>query len=77
MDISLPGMNGLSATKIVKSDPATRHLRIIGFTADVTSGEVDAGLDGYLAKPIDTRTFVDSVKSFLWPASFYESDRTI
>lgn len=68
MDISLPGMGGLSATKILKDDPATRHLRIIGFTAHARGDErlgPNAGFDGYLSKPIDTRTFVETVKSFL------------
>lgn len=68
MDISLPGMSGLSATKILKDEPATRHLRIIGFTAhapgDVSVG-LNSGFDGYLSKPIDTRTFVETVKTLL------------
>ena len=68
MDISLPGMGGLSATKILKDDPATRHLRIIGFTAHARGDErlgPNTGFDGYLSKPIDTRTFAETVKSFL------------
>jgi CheY-like chemotaxis protein len=69
MDISLPGMNGFSATKILKADPATRHLRIVGLSAHGMTrneeGGFKAGLNGYLTKPIDTRTFAESVKSFL------------
>jgi CheY-like chemotaxis protein len=69
MDISLPGMDGLAATRALKSDPATRHLRIIGLTAHAMKGDSgtakEAGCDGYLTKPIDTRTFVTTVRTFL------------
>ena len=68
MDINLPGMDGVSATKILKTDPATRHLRIIGLTAHAMGDEsvgLNNGFDGCLSKPIDTRTFAESVKSFL------------
>jgi len=69
MDISLPGMDGLAATRALKSDPATQHLRIIGLTAHAMKGDAgtakNAGCDGYLTKPIDTRTFVATVKNFM------------
>jgi CheY-like chemotaxis protein len=69
MDFSLPGMDGLSATKHLKADPATRHLAVVGLTANAMKGDeetaLNAGCDGYLTKPIDTRTFVASVKNFL------------
>jgi CheY-like chemotaxis protein len=69
MDISLPGMDGLCATRILKADPATRHLRVIGLTAHAMKGDEangrEAGFDGYLTKPINTRTFVDSIRDFI------------
>src|ERR1035441_9553663 len=69
MDFSLPGMDGLSATKHLKADPATRHLAVIGLTANAMKGDeataLNDGCDGYLTKPIDTRTFVAAVKTFL------------
>ncbi|HXS69478.1 MAG TPA: response regulator [Candidatus Polarisedimenticolia bacterium] len=69
MDISLPGMDGLCATRTLKSDPATQHLKIIGLTAHAMKGDAGtakvAGCDGYLTKPIDTRTFVTTVKNFI------------
>jgi two-component system, cell cycle response regulator DivK len=69
MDINLPGMDGLSATKILKSDPATRHLAVVGLTAHAMNGDAelarDGGFDGYLTKPFDTRTFVARIKSFI------------
>jgi CheY-like chemotaxis protein len=69
MDFGLPGMDGLSATKHLKDDPATSHLAIVGLTAHAMKGDeelaLNAGCDGYLTKPIDTRTFVATVKNFL------------
>ena len=69
MDFSLPGMDGLSATKHLKADPATRHLAVVGLTANAMKGDeqmaLNAGCDGYLTKPIDTRTFIATVKKFI------------
>jgi CheY-like chemotaxis protein len=69
MDFGLPGMDGLSATRRMKNDPATRHLTIVGLTAHAMKGDeelaLNAGCDGYLTKPIDTRSFVATVNNFL------------
>jgi two-component system, cell cycle response regulator DivK len=69
MDLSLPGMDGLAATKALKSDPATCHLPVIAVTAHAMRGDqqiaLRAGCDGYLTKPIDTRNFVAQVSRFL------------
>ena len=69
MDFSLPGMDGLSATKNLKNDPATRHLAVVGLTANAMKGAQEtalrAGCAGYLTKPIDTRTFAATVKNFI------------
>jgi CheY-like chemotaxis protein len=69
MDVSLPGQDGLAATRGLKADPATRHLSIIALTAHAMKGDEEvalrAGCDGYLAKPIDTRTFAARVAAFI------------
>jgi CheY-like chemotaxis protein len=69
MDLGLPGMDGLSATKYLKSNPATRLLKIVGLTAHAMKGDTEiafkAGCDGYLTKPIDTRTFIESIMRFI------------
>jgi CheY-like chemotaxis protein len=69
MDLSLPGLDGLAATKALRSDPETRHLPIIALTAHTMKGDeqlaLDAGCDGYLAKPIDTRSFASKVAGFI------------
>jgi len=69
MDIGLPGMDGLCATRSLKADPATCHLTVVGLTAHAMKGDegtaLDAGCDGYLTKPINTRTFVATIKDFI------------
>ncbi len=69
MDYNLPGMDGPTAARLLKADPTTRHLAIVGLTADVKNGATPLdNFDGLLAKPFETRTFVSSVKSFVRPA---------
>jgi CheY-like chemotaxis protein len=69
MDIQLPGMDGLALTRQLKADPATRDAIIIAVTAYAMKGDeqraLDAGCDGYIAKPIDTRTLADTVARYL------------
>jgi two-component system cell cycle response regulator DivK len=69
MDIQLPGEDGLSLTRELKSSPATAHIPIIALTAHAMKGDevqaIAAGCDGYLAKPIDTRNFATFIMRFL------------
>jgi CheY-like chemotaxis protein len=73
MDLSLPGLDGLVITRALRNDPATRHLAIIAVTAHAMKGDealaLHAGCDGYLAKPIDTRTFAAKVTAFIAAAN--------
>ena len=77
MDFKLSGMDGRSATKILKADPATGHLTVVGFTANAMKGDeetaMNAGCDGYVTKPIDTRTFVATVTQFIESARLRQS----
>ena len=65
LDIGLPGMDGLTLTRQLKSSDATKHIRIIALTAFAMKGDqkkaFDAGCDGYIPKPIDTRSLPDEV----------------
>lgn len=67
MDIQLPDMDGLAATRILKSDPATRDIKIYALTAFAMKGDEEkihaAGCDGYIAKPIRYQTFLSTVMS--------------
>lgn len=69
MDIRLPGMDGHAAVAILKRSPATRSIPTIALTAQAMKGDEDralgSGFDGYLSKPIDTRTFADRINQFL------------
>ncbi|MBI4997313.1 MAG: response regulator [Rhodocyclales bacterium] len=69
MDIQLPGMDGLEATRIIKADPATRDIKVVALTAFAMAGDEAriraAGCDGYLAKPIDYRQFLVEVRCWL------------
>jgi len=69
MDFGLPGMDGLGATQVLKANPATRHLTIVGLSAHAMKGDeeiaLNAGCDGYLTKPINTRTFIATVRNFI------------
>jgi CheY-like chemotaxis protein len=73
MDISLPGMDGLTAIRALRANPATAHLPVIALTAHAMKGDeqtaLDAGCDGYLTKPINTRTFAQSVTSIIEAAA--------
>lgn len=72
MDVSLPRMDGLEATRQLKNSPATAHLPIIALTAHAMKGDRErilaAGCDGYVTKPIDTRGFTSEVARFLTAA---------
>lgn len=69
MDIQLPGMDGLTATRLLKEDEKTRHIRIIALTAFAMKGDeermIAAGCDGYIAKPIRYRHFLAEVEKHL------------
>jgi CheY-like chemotaxis protein len=69
MDIQLPGEDGLSFTRRLKADPGTSAIPIVALTAHAMTGDKDlalkAGCAGYIAKPIDTRTFGFEVRQFL------------
>jgi CheY-like chemotaxis protein len=69
MDTSLPGMDGLQATQILKSDAGTQNIPVISLTANAMKGDeqtaLAAGALAYVTKPIDTRTFVKDISRFL------------
>jgi CheY-like chemotaxis protein len=69
MDIQLPGMDGLSATEVIKADPDLRDIPIVALTSYAMQGDKEkalaAGCTGYIAKPIDTRQFLETVSQYL------------
>jgi CheY-like chemotaxis protein len=69
MDVALPGMDGLTLTRQLKADAATRSICIVALTAFAMKGDDqkarDAGCDGYISKPIDTRKLPVQVAEML------------
>jgi signal transduction histidine kinase/CheY-like chemotaxis protein len=59
MDVNMPVMDGLEATRILRRDPRWAALPVIALTADVMRTQIDtcleAGMDAHIAKPIDLR----------------------
>ncbi len=69
MDIQLPVMDGLEATRILKADPATKDIPIVALTAYAMGEEEErirhADFDGYITKPIHIQEFLEEVAQYL------------
>jgi two-component system, cell cycle response regulator len=68
-DVQLPGMSGFDIARRLKFDPALRSIPLVAVTALATVGQrsmvMNAGFDGYIAKPIDPEKFVEQIEGFL------------
>src|SRR5262245_46679578 len=66
VDISIPGLDGYEVTLRLRADPKLRGVPIVAITAE---GNRDAslavGCDGFLQKPIDARSFAETVRGYL------------
>lgn len=69
MDVQLPGMDGLTATKILREDELTRGIPIIALTSYAMPGDRErtliAGCNGYITKPIRVDSFRKDINSIL------------
>ncbi len=69
MDIQLPGMDGLAATRLLKNDPATAAIPIIALTSmamkDDQAKTRAAGCDAYIAKPLRYRELYAAIDALL------------
>jgi len=69
MDINLPDIDGLEATVRIKERTDLRHIPIIALTANAMHGDrerfIEAGCDGYLAKPVTKNELLNTVAYFL------------
>jgi len=69
MDLDLPGISGLAATRTLKSDPETRNIPILLTTATEIAEDDreirECGCDGFLPKPISVPCFLATVACFL------------
>lgn len=69
MDIQLPGIDGLEATKRIRKTEADGEIPIIALTSYAMAGDrkkaLKAGCTGYIEKPINPETFMGEIKKFL------------
>ncbi len=68
MDIMMPKMDGIEATRILKADPGTRNIPILVLTSHAMKGDkekiLEAGCNGYIAKPFDIRDLLRKVAEY-------------
>jgi CheY-like chemotaxis protein/HPt (histidine-containing phosphotransfer) domain-containing protein len=73
MDIQMPEMDGLEATRRIRQDPALERLPIIAMTANAMKADVDralaAGMNDFVSKPIEQSALVASLRRWLPPAA--------
>jgi len=69
MDVNMPGMDGLSATKLLRQNEHLRRIPVVALTAKAMKGDrenaLKAGCDGYIQKPIDVDRFPTEVLRYL------------
>jgi two-component system cell cycle response regulator DivK len=69
MDMQMPGIDGFELTRRLKADPATKGITVVAVTAYAMKGDEErvreVGCDGYLMKPIDTRTLPSVIERYL------------
>jgi two-component system, cell cycle response regulator DivK len=69
LDIQLPGIDGLSVIKALRSMPVTKDIKTIALTAYAMKGDremfLEKGFDGYIPKPVAVKSFLQTVKEYL------------
>lgn len=69
MDMSLPVMDGWTATRVLKGDPATARIPVIGLTAHAMAGDrekcLEAGCDDYDTKPVEFARLMEKIERHL------------
>jgi two-component system cell cycle response regulator DivK len=68
MDIQMPVMDGMEATRQIKANPATRHIPIVAMTGHAMAGDkkrmLEAGCDAYLSKPFKIKELFQAIEVF-------------
>lgn len=69
MDIQLPGMDGLSAAKIIKDDPDLKEIPIFALTGFAMKSDkekaADVGFAGYIVKPFSVKVLLETIGNYL------------
>ena len=67
LDLHMPRLDGLQVVRALRATPPSRPLKVIALTADAMAGVRDdlfaAGVDGYLAKPLDLRALIREMEA--------------
>ena len=68
MDIQLPDMDGLTATELILNVENLKNISIVALTSHAMDGDKEralaAGCVGYISKPIDTRSFLETIAEY-------------
>lgn len=68
MDIQLPGMDGLEATRQLKADSKLKDIPVVALTGFAMQGDrekaIEAGCDGYLTKPVEVNELLETIDKF-------------
>jgi two-component system cell cycle response regulator DivK len=66
MDVQLPGIDGVEALERLRQNERTASIPVLALTAQAMSGDrerfLEAGFDGYLAKPVDVGELIEAVR---------------
>ena len=69
MDIQLPGIDGLEATKRIRESEADEKIPLVALTSYAMTGDREkalrAGCTGYIEKPINPETFMSEIEKYL------------
>lgn len=75
MDISLPGMDGMEATRCLRAKPGFENIPVIAVTANAIRGAAEkilsAGVSALVTKPIDEDDLLSTIRSFLFREAFH------
>jgi CheY-like chemotaxis protein len=73
LDLRMPGLDGYATLRALREDPRTAAIRTVALTAQAMTGDkqaaLAAGFDDYISKPIDTKTFPQTVARVLGSAA--------
>ncbi len=69
MDINMPGMDGITAARLIKGNEESKDIPVLALTASAMKGDEEdmmkQGFDGYVAKPIDAKALIKMIESNL------------
>jgi|SRR5688572_3312492 CheY-like chemotaxis protein len=78
LDLSMPKMSGWEVLKFIRANDALKGIPVITITAQVMAGDreraLEAGFDGYIAKPISVSTIIKTIQEILRSRGFLKDN---